>query len=95
VSERKIAVALEAVTGLALASKVTVIAREVESDYCGPIPSPKVKFLEFFVSEDIPGHPFGFRNIQSKIITWTHLRLAADEMLRFWPPAHESPKRNA
>jgi hypothetical protein len=23
------------------------------------------------------------------------LRLAADEMLRFWPPAHESPKRNA
>jgi len=91
--ERRIAVALEAVTGLALASQLPVLAREVGTGYFGPIPSLRLRSLEFFVSEGIPGHPIGFRGIQDKIMAWTHLSFPARQVIEFWPPIRSQEDR--
>lgn len=83
--EGLIAVALEAVTGLALASQLPVLGREVSTGYFGPIPTLRLRSLEFFVSEDIPGRPTGFRNIQDKLMTWTDISFPARKVVEFWP----------
>ncbi len=91
--EGRIAVALEAVTGLALASQLPVLAREVGTGYFGPIPPLRLRSLEFFVSEGIPGHPIGFRGVHDKIMIWTHLSFPARQVIEFWPPDQKPGRR--
>ena len=91
--EGQVAVALEAVTGLALASKLPVLAWEVGTGYFGPIPLLKLRSLEFFVSEGIPERPAGFRGIQDKVMKWTHLAFPARQVIEFWPLRSREDRR--
>jgi hypothetical protein len=65
---------------------LTVQARHVGQGTVAAIPPPEMAILEFHIADDIPGQPYGFRNVRDRVLEWVDPTISAVQAMVYWPP---------
>ena len=87
--------ALNNIADEAISGHITILAQCLVSRKIRKPTQSELLDLEFYIAEEIPGAPFGFRGRVDKIIKWTNPTVAAVDILRRWPPARPLKPRKA